>query len=181
LNRAQTAGIGFWNNKNGQRLIKSLNGGTGTQLSGWLATTFPNMFGSQGANLGASSNATVAAYFQAVFATKGDKLESQVLATALSVYVTNSTLAGGGYATSYGFTAVADGGSGLATFNVGADGSAVGQTNGTTMTIMDILRAADQHATETTTDAGFVLYASDRTTRALADELFGKINDLGGI
>src|SRR5262249_29614663 len=27
-----TAGIGFWNNKNGQALIKALNGGTGTQL-----------------------------------------------------------------------------------------------------------------------------------------------------
>jgi len=43
----QTATIGFWQNKNGQNLIKSLNGGaTSTQLGNWLAATFPNMYGS---------------------------------------------------------------------------------------------------------------------------------------
>src|SRR5262249_23294756 len=43
----QAARIGFWNNKNGQALIKALNGGVGTQLGDWLATNFPNMFGSR--------------------------------------------------------------------------------------------------------------------------------------
>src|SRR5438874_9212024 len=73
LHRGQTAGIGFWNNKNGQALIKSLSGGTGTQLGGWLAATFPNMFGAAGHDLTGGTNATVAAYFQTLFATKGDK------------------------------------------------------------------------------------------------------------
>ena len=42
----QTAGIGFWQNKNGQALIKSLNGGpSATQLANWLAATFPYMYG----------------------------------------------------------------------------------------------------------------------------------------
>jgi hypothetical protein len=181
LGHGQTAGIGFWQNKNGQALIKSLNGGSGTQLGGWLATTFTNLFGASGANLAGKSNAEVAAYFQLLFATRGDKLEAQVLATALSVYVTNSTLAGGTYATASGFSVAAGGGAGVATVNVGSDGAAVGQANGTTMTIMDILLAADQHASHAATAAGFALYAGDQATRGLADDLFGRINDLGGI
>jgi hypothetical protein len=44
--KGQTAGIGFWNNKNGQALIKALNGGpTSTQLGDWLAATFPHLLG----------------------------------------------------------------------------------------------------------------------------------------
>jgi hypothetical protein len=35
----QTAGVGFWNNKNGQALIKGLNGGVGTRLGDWLAAS----------------------------------------------------------------------------------------------------------------------------------------------
>jgi hypothetical protein len=103
-----------------------------------------------------------------------------VLATALSVYATNSTLAGGTYGTAYGFTVAAGGGAGLATFNVGSDGAAVGQANGSTMTLLDILLAADGHATHATTAAGFVLYSGDQATRGLADDLFGRINDPGG-
>jgi hypothetical protein len=181
LHRGQTAGIGFWNNRNGQALVKSLNGGAGTQLGDWLASTLPNMFGAAGHDLAGSTNAQVAGYFQVLFATKGDKLEAQVLATALSVYVTNSTLAGGGYAAPYGFTVVAGGGTGLATVTVGADGAAVDQANGATLTILDILLAVDRHATQKATAAGFLLYAGDPTTRGLADDLFGRINDLGGI
>jgi hypothetical protein len=114
LHRGQTAGIGFWQNKNGQALLKSLNGGgtagSATQLGNWLADTFSHLFGATGGNLAGQSNAQVGAYFQLLFATRGDKLEAQVLATALSVYVTNSTLAGGTYATAYGFTVAAGGG-----------------------------------------------------------------------
>jgi hypothetical protein len=139
------------------------------------------MFGASGGNLAGQSNAQVAAYFQLLFATRGDKLEAQVLATALSVYATNSTLAGGSYATSYGFTVAAGGGAGIATFNVGSDGAAVDHTNGTTTTLMDILLAADGHATHSGAAAGFVLYSGDQATRNLADDLFGRINDTGGL
>jgi hypothetical protein len=103
------------------------------------------------------------------------------MATALSVYATNSTLAGGAYGTSYGFTVAAGGGAWVATVNVGSEGAAVGQANGTTMTLMDILLAADGHATHATTAAGFTLYSGDQATRGLADDLFGRINDTGGI
>jgi hypothetical protein len=185
LSRGQTAGIGFWQNRNGQALLKSLNGGgtagTATQLGSWLADTFAHLFGAAGANLSGQTNAQVASYFQALFATRGDKLEAQVMATALSVYVTNSALAGGTYATSYGFTVAAGGGAGVATFNVGSDGAAVGQANGSTMTLLDILLAADGHATHSSTAAGFVLYSGDQATRGLADDLFGRLNDTGGL
>jgi hypothetical protein len=104
-----------------------------------------------------------------------------VLATALSIYVTNSTLAGGSYAASYGFTILAGGGTALATVNIGADGAAVGKSPGTTMSIMNILLAADQHVTQTTTAAGFALYAGDPSTRGLAYDILVNINDVGGI
>jgi VCBS repeat-containing protein len=185
LHRGQTAGIDFWQNRNGQALLKSLNGGgaagSATQLGSWLADTFAHLFGSAGANLAGQTNAQVAAYFQLLFATRGDKLEAQVMATALSVYVTNSTLAGGTYGTAYGFTVAAGGGAGVATFNVGSDGAAVDHANGTAMTLMDILLAADRLATHASTAAGFALYAGDQATRGLADDLFGRINDTGGL
>ena len=42
----QFATIGFWQNQNGQALIKSFNGGsTQTGLGKWLATSFPKLFG----------------------------------------------------------------------------------------------------------------------------------------
>src|SRR5207248_2106192 len=61
----QTATIGFWQNKNGQNLILSLNGGaTTTQLGHWLALTFPNLY----ASLDCKTNADVAAFYKTLFA-----------------------------------------------------------------------------------------------------------------
>ncbi len=49
LTTGQTATIGFWQNKNGQNLIKSLNGGpASTVLASYLSDTFPNMNGNLG-------------------------------------------------------------------------------------------------------------------------------------
>jgi hypothetical protein len=83
--QGQTAGVTFWGK--GRALIKALNGGTGTQLGDWLAATLPNLFGANaGANdLAGKDNGSVAAFFQGL-AGKEHKLESQVLAAALSVY-----------------------------------------------------------------------------------------------
>ena len=94
----QTAGIGFWQNNNGQNLIKALNGGaTATQLGHWLAVTFPNMY----ANLDGMTNSGVAAFYKTLFARNANsapggppKTDAQVMATALAVYVTNQSLAG---------------------------------------------------------------------------------------
>ena len=72
------------------------------------------MFGasSGGNNLAGKSNADVASFFQSRFVLKGEKLDAQVLATALAVYVTNATLDNTGVGTQYGFIV---GGNGVAT------------------------------------------------------------------
>src|SRR5205085_6604111 len=147
VQHGQTAGIGFWNNKNGQALIKALNGGTGHQLGDWLAATLPDIFGANagGNNLSGKSNVYVAALFQQDFLLKGVKLDAQVLATALSVYVPNATLDLTKVAAQYGFTISGDG-AGTATFNVGSNGDAFGGANNTTLTLMDLLLATDEQA-----------------------------------
>ncbi len=173
----QTAGIGFWNNRNGQALIQALNGGaTSTQLGNWLATTFPHMFGryAGGNDLAGRGNSYVATFFQTLFVVHGQKLDAQVMATALSVYVTNATLDNTGIGARYGFT-VSGNGAGTATYNVGANGEAFGVANNTVMTLMDILLAADAQA------VNGVLYNGNTTRRNKANTVFSAINEVGGI
>jgi uncharacterized delta-60 repeat protein len=176
IKRGQTAGIGFWNNKNGQALIKALNGGTGHQLGDWLAATFPHLFGSlAGANnLACKSNAFIAALFQSDFVVHGTKLDAQVLATALAVYVTDSTLDNTGAGTPYGFI-VAGNGVATSTVNVGSNGAAFGVANNTAMTVLDILLAADAQA------VNGVLYNGNTTRRNQANTVFSAINEAGGL
>jgi hypothetical protein len=174
----QTAQVGFWNNKSGQALIKALNGGaTSTQLGNWLATTFKNMFGANagGNNLAGKTNAEVATIFQQKFVVKGQKLDAQVMATALSVYVTNQTLAGT-VAAAYGFKVTQDG-VGIATFNVGNDGAAVGKGNGTTMNVLDVLLATDALSANSNGN----LYGGNATERNAATDLYGAINLAGSV
>jgi hypothetical protein len=175
VQRGQTAAIGFWNNKNGQALIKALNGGAGTQLGDWLAATLPHLYGANSANsLAGKGNAFVAALFQQDFVQKGQKLDAQVLATALSVYATNATLDSTGVAAQYGFTVSGDG-VGTATFNVGASGDAFGVSNNTTMTVLDLLLAADARA------VNGVLYGGNTTLRSEANDVFSALNQAGAI
>jgi hypothetical protein len=176
VQRGQTAGIGFWNNKNGQALILALNGGTGTQLTDWLAATLPNLFGANAGsnNLAGKSNAYVAALFQRDFAVKGTKLDAQVLATALSVYASNATLDNTGVAANYGFVVSGDG-VGAATWNVGSNGDAFGVANSTTMTVMDLLSATEAQA------ISGLLYKGNMATRNEANAVYSALNEAGNI
>jgi len=77
----QTATIGFWQNKNGQALLRSLNGGPGsTQLSAWLSTTFVNMYGNDGVgpananDLTGMTNAEVADFYSDLFRRKAARM-----------------------------------------------------------------------------------------------------------
>jgi hypothetical protein len=175
VRHGQTATIGFWNNKNGQALIKAFNGGVGTELADWLAATLPNTFGIHAGsdNLSGKGNAAVAALFQQDFLLKGVKLDAQVLATALSVYATSATLDSTGVAARYGFTVVGDG-VGTATVNVGA-GDAFGVANGTTLTVMDLLLAADAQS------VNGVLYGGNAARRARANDVFSAVNEGGEV
>jgi hypothetical protein len=176
VHHGQTAGIGFWNNKNGQALIKSLNNGVGTELADWLAATLPNMFGIHAGsnNLSGKNNSAVAAQFQQDFLLKGVKLDAQVLATALSVYATNATLDSTRVAANYGFTVSGDG-VGTAAVNVGSDGSAFGVANNTVLTVMDLLLATDAQA------VNGVLYGGNTAKRNMANDVFSAVNQAGGI
>src|SRR5262249_52981829 len=116
-----TGGIGFWHNSNGQALINSFGTTfTGLTLANWLAATFPNLYGAGTGsnNLAGKTDAQVAAYYQTLFNMGGPK--AQVLAVALNVYATTSSL-GGSAGKSYGFP-VSAAGLGAYSFNVGADG-----------------------------------------------------------
>jgi SdrD B-like domain/Bacterial Ig-like domain (group 3) len=176
VQKGQTAGIGFWNNKNGHALILALNGGGAShELGDWLAATFVNLYGAKSRNnLAGQSNAYVAALFQQDFLLKGMKLDAQVLATALSVYATNTTLDNTQAATKYGFT-VSGYGVGTATFNVGSNGAAFGVANNTTVTVMDLLLAADRLAVDG------LLYNGDATDWNLANNVFSALNQAGSI
>jgi titin len=173
----QTATIGFWNNKRGQALILALNGGScSTQLADWLAATLPNIYGAGagGRDLTGKTNADVAALFQNDFAQRGPKLEAQVLATALAVYVTNATLDPTQVAAQYGFTVSSDG-VGTATVSVGSNGDAFGVANNTTMTVMDLLLASNDQT------VNGVLYNGDTNLRSEANNLFSVLNAAGKI
>jgi hypothetical protein len=177
VNKGQTAGIGFWNNKNGQALILALNGGGGShQLGDWLAATLPHMFGanSGGNSLAGKSNASVAALFQSDFVVKGVKLDAQVLATALAVYATNATLDNTAVAANYGFV-VSGNGVGARTWNVGSAGDAFGVANNTTMTVMDLLLATDSQA------INGLLYNGNATKRNEANAVYSALNQAGSI
>ncbi len=168
-----TAGIGFWNNKNGQALIKSFNGdATSTQLGNWLAATLPHIFGANACSndLAGKSNAAIAALFQSDFLLKGVKLDAQVLATALSVYATNATLDNTGVASNYGFI-VSGNGLGTATVNVGSIGAAFGVANNSVLTVLNLLKATDAQA------IGGLLYNGDDTLRKEANNVYSAINE----
>ncbi|HEX5272870.1 MAG TPA: SdrD B-like domain-containing protein [Gemmataceae bacterium] len=181
VHHGQTAGIGFWNNKNGQALINALPvvtnaDGSVTSVANWLAATLPNTFGKTagGNNLTGKSNASVAALFQSDFVLKGVKLDAQLLATALSVYATNATLDPTKVAASYGFTVSGDG-AGTATVNVGSNGDAFGVASNTTLTLMDLLLATDAQA------VNGVLYNGNKARREAANDVYSDVNQDGGI
>ena len=178
LKAGMTATIGFWHNKNGQALIKSLNGGaTATNLGNWLATNFPNLWGANAGpnNLTGKTNAQVAAFYLTKFNVKGQKLDAQILAVAFASYVTNSSLAGTA-AVKYGFKVDAMG-TANAAINIGSSGAAFGVANNSTLTVWQILKATD------TLSAGgsFDPYNGNQTLRNKANTVYSFINERGDI
>ena len=145
---AGTYTITWWNSSTGQALVKAMNGGQSARnLGNWLARNFTNLFGDNAGtanNLTGKTNAQVAACYQRLYASASRKLETEALAMALSVYVTNSNLAGT-VGRSYGF-AVSAIGSGAATVNVGASGAAFGIKNNALITITELLSRTNSRA-----------------------------------
>jgi hypothetical protein len=155
------ATIGFWHNQNGQSLIDQLNGGgtsgSATALGNWLATNFPHLYGAQAdpsnpyeANLAGSTNAQVASFYQKLFGAGGlNKTYAQIMAAALASYATDSSLAGGTWAQSFGFLVKA-GGYGTSFRNVGSSGTSLGLGKNTSYSVLSLLKATDQLAAQGT-------------------------------
>jgi uncharacterized delta-60 repeat protein len=182
----QAASIGFWQNNVGQNLIKALNGGqNATQLGHWLAVSYPNLYG----GLDGKTNAQVAAYYKTLFARTAltaplgpPKVDAQVMATALSVYVTNQTL-GGTTATGYGFQ-VTQYGLGARGVTLGSNCTPFGVSGTVSISVMDLLLAADAHSYsgllfDVNHDGRIDLV--EAAYRTVADIVFGAINTAGGL
>ena len=174
--RGLTATIGFWQNPNGQALIKSVNGGqSSTSLGNWLATEFPNLYGSTAGsnnNLTGMTNVQVAAYYKSLFS-GNQKIECQVMCSALSVYVTTSSL-GGSAGTSYGFT-VSESGLAGASYNVGSNGSTFGVANNASVSVISLLQSVNSQAVNGS------LFNGNTTKRNSTNTVFSDINQTGDI
>jgi hypothetical protein len=182
LAAGRTATIGFWHNKNGQALIKSLNGSPESkQLGNWLADTFPNLYGPTAGekSLAGKTNAQVAAQFQTLFKTKGMKVEAQILATALAMYVTDGRLAGTA-AVKYGFR-VTDPGVAYDTLNIGGCGSACGVANHSTVTVIQVLKYVDSQAKNGKLYAEQTCEPVRQILLVLTNIVFTAINERGDI
>jgi len=137
-----TATTGFWANKNGQALIKSLPGSPA--LGNWLASNYPSLFGASAGianNLTGKANSAVASYYMSLQSKSAPKGMAQLMACALNVYVTDSDLAGGA-AIPYGFN-VSPTGTGVKSFNVGPYGSSIGLVNDASYTVLQLLGQAN--------------------------------------
>ena len=103
------------------------------------------------------------------------QLEAQVLATVLSVYVTDTDWAGGTYAAAYGFN-VSNVGVKNDYYNIGTNGAAFGVVDDSALTVWDILQRTKARA------SGGVLWAGYSTSvKAMAYNVFLGINTTGGI
>ncbi len=186
IGSGQTATIGFWQNKNGQALIKGLNGGpNATQLGDWLAATFPNLYG----DLAGKTNAQVADYYKKLFSSGKKcsllavpKLDAQIMAVALATYVTNSTLAGT-TAARYGFNVTEDG-VGVRTINVTIFGAAFGFDNWTVHRVLELLWATDARSTDGQIydiDGNGRTNCEEYVFQVMANVMYTLINELGHI
>jgi hypothetical protein len=170
------ATIGFWHNKNGQAVINSFNGGSSsTALGNWLASNFPNLFGT----LAGDTNSQVAAAYLVAFGNVGGVQGNtyvQAFAVALGVYADTASLGFNSTAAKYGFISVPGGGGNL-TFNIGSNGAAFGVPNNTSLTVFQILTAANNNYNPVTG----LFYGGDQTKTSDLNNVLDGINTTGDI
>ncbi|MCH5373098.1 MAG: hypothetical protein JJ992_03915, partial [Planctomycetes bacterium] len=189
ITSGDAAGIGFWQNKHGQELIKL----GGSALADWLTGNFGNIFGSS--LVGASGDDVAHFYRDQLFKKAGKKvagppkMDAQFMAVALATFFTSSELAGNA-AAPFGFN-VTDTGIGTHLVNVGSNGVAFGVANDRDVAVLQLLLAANDRTGASDDESGFAsLYDADRDgtidgeealLRTMAHELFSNINERGSI
>jgi hypothetical protein len=189
LSQGDSAGIGFWQNKHGQELIKR----GGSDLAVWLTANFSNVFGNQFVG---ATGADVAVFYkdqlfkqQAKKSAGPAKIDAQFMAVALAVYFTSRHLAGDVAAT-FGFN-VTDTGIGTKLVNVGSSGAAFSVADNADLTIMQLLLASNSVTDVQDHRVGFasiydtngddVIDEDEASLRSKANELYSWINQQGGI
>src|SRR5262245_47173330 len=124
------------------------------------------------------SNADVAALFTSLFAVKGQKVEAQILATALAVFTTTNSLNAGtasrALAVKHGFV-LNNAGTGAALYNVGGSRAAFGVTAGTSVTVLELLKRTDSRV------AGGRLFGGDQALTNQANVVVSGVNESGDI
>jgi hypothetical protein len=160
----QFATIGFWHNKNGQALIQSFGSGLGTAL----AASYPNLFG--------SPNKYDSATLASIPATTLSGLSSTQVASVYLGLWTPSGVDKNTYVQAFAVALGAyPGGGSSATYNVGPNGAAFGVANNTTLTIAQILAAANANFNPTTG----LFYGGDATLTGDFNNVLNGINVSG--
>jgi hypothetical protein len=167
------ATIGFWHNKNGQAVINSFDSGpSSTKLGNSLASNYGNLFGfanpydtgtlgtapGTAPGLAGLTNAQVAAVYLGLWTPSGVVKNTyvQAFAVAFGLYATGST-------------------GNPPTFNVGNNGAAFGVANGTTLTVAQILKAANDNFDPTTG----LFYGGDQAKTSALNNVLDGINSSG--
>lgn len=174
--------MGFWQNKNGQAIIKGANQGN---LSAWLKTYHPFSDAPSSNVAGWVLNVIKAATCTSTSKTCNSMLKAQMLATALDVYFSSPSLGGnrisapapiGGIAIDLtNICKMIDGSGGTATcsgsyYNVsGAFGGAQ------SLTVLQML--AYQNTADPAVDAGANWYGQVKATQVMAKDAFDAINN----
>jgi hypothetical protein len=174
------ATIGFWNNKNGQGVINSFNGGsTHTELGNWLASQFPHLFGS----FAGKTNAQIATAFQTAFGNGGVQSNTfaQAFAVALGIYADTTSLGGqslidNGKAAKFGFN-VSAGGGGSETYSISSNDQGAFPLLGTSPTVLQIMQTVDNNYNSATG----LFYGGDQNLTSEANDVLSGINQKGDI
>jgi hypothetical protein len=181
----EAATIGFWANKNGQALIQSWGGETGTDLGSWLAASWSKLFG----NLAGATNAGVASYFITLKGAQGltDSTVVDAMAGALNIYATTTGEGWGTTSQSYGFKqGFAGAGLGTICYNVGNNGCSCGVANNAYMTVNEVLNYMNSETTvvasgSNTTLCTWCIYGGNTTLLNGANVVIDGINQKGDI
>jgi hypothetical protein len=158
---------GFWGSPTGPGLINALNGSSSaTGLAQWLATSFPNLYGSGAGNhslVNFTNSQVVAAYHNFGGA------DQKVLAAAISAYATSTNFAVVNLHSLDSHFNASVAGSGVDAYNIGPNGAAFGLANNSYATVLQLLQDLNAH-----TNAGGPLPAG-------ADPVFGGIDSIGNV
>ncbi len=179
----QFATIGFWHNQNGQAVIDSFNGGsTQRRLGNWLASNFPNLFGTSNpytdTSLAGLTNAQIAQVYTNLWTPNGVTKNTyvQAFAVALGIYADTTSLGGDATAQRYGFSITAAGG-GPATFNVGSNGAAFGVANNTNLSVTTVLQILNNKFSASTGN----FYGGNQASTSAANNVVNGINTAGDL